>query len=185
MKNIPLPKFAAITLAISLSVLAQPTVQADETSDLRNQVRTLEAKINQLQTQLAKQSMDYDDPFAQMKNMEQKMGHMMSEDMIDFNVREDIQQTPNEYVITMNIPGMDKNNMKVEVKDRMLNVSGQRQSESKEVQPNQGYRHESSMGRFYRSIALPKDAMVEGIDTKYNDGVLTIKLQRTQSKISK
>jgi HSP20 family protein len=173
--------------------------QANETQDLKNQVQALQQRIDQLEKQLAAQPQqapvqqrpmihrprtidlfDDWDPFQSMRLMQHQMGQMMNDPIIDFNPRQDIKETPEAYVISMDLPGMDKDKINVEVKQGMLIVSGERKSETKEEKPNQAYMTARSFGRFYRSMALPEDAKADAIDAKYENGVLTVKVARTK-----
>jgi HSP20 family protein len=92
--------------------------------------------------------------------------------------RADIKQTPNQYILTMDLPGMDKNNINVEVKNGMLIVSGDRDTQN-EVKDNQFYRQERSSGHFARALRLPDDAKPDDLKADYKNGVLEIKVGRT------
>jgi HSP20 family protein len=117
-----------------------------------------------------------------MRAMEQQMNRLMKDNMIDFNPREDVKQTTDHYIINMDLPGMEKDKINVEVKSGALIVSGERSSEVKEDKPHQYYRQERSFGHFYRSIPLPGDALSDNIDAQYQNGVLTVKIARNKSK---
>jgi HSP20 family protein len=115
-----------------------------------------------------------------MQMMERQMSEMMRENTIDFDPHEDVKQTPDAYIISMDIPGMEKDKINVEVKSGMLIVSGERTGEVKE-EKNKFYRQERSFGHFYRAIALPEDAKADTIDAQYNNGVLVVKVQREKT----
>ncbi len=181
-------------LTAGMVVLIHATARANETQDLKNQVQALQQKVDQLEKQLANRSSSqvnaqlpnagsfYDqwDPFAQMQMMEHQMGHMMKENAVDFNPREDIKQMPHAYIVSMDIPGMQKDKINLEVKNGVLVVSGQRESEVKEQRPNQYYRQERYFGNFLRTVPLPDDAKTDNINAQYKDGVLTITVPRTK-----
>ncbi|MBF0490725.1 MAG: Hsp20/alpha crystallin family protein [Candidatus Omnitrophica bacterium] len=195
-----LSKIVLTKIIITSSLLLMPSgAHADDTAELKNQVATLSQKVADLEKQLASQNnqgnvyhprpvtvqyvnaMDPLDPLAQIEMMHRQMGQMMKDQMIDFNPQQDIQQTPDAYIVTMDIPGMDKSKINVEVKNGLLSVSGDRSSEVKEDKPNQMYRQERSFGHFYRELALPEDAKSDTIDAQYNNGVLTVKVPRAKS----
>lgn len=191
-----LPKIF-LSFALILGLLGgTKTTYADETADLKNQIKALQQKVDELEKkQLSNQPQAnaqvsspeprfaYDpwDPLVQMQVMERRMGQMLKDNMVDFNPREDIKQTPDAYIISLDIPGMDKDNINVEVKKGMLIVSGDRTSEVKEDQPNKVYRQERSFGHFYRALDLPEDVKADAIDAQYSNGVLTIKVPRTKN----
>ena len=95
-----------------------------------------------------------------------------------FNPRMDMKQTDKEYVITMDIPGMDKDKINIEIKQDMLVISGERQSESQDNKNNQYYRQERSFGSFMQAIPLPEDARRDQIIAKYENGVLMVTVAR-------
>jgi HSP20 family protein len=199
MKRIDLSKI--MLASVAAACLLVPSGYADEKNDLKEQVKALQQKVNDLEKQLAAQPSQgniqvgqtqadpssarryhhyYFDPFAQMEMMERQMAQMMNDTMVDFNPREDIKETPDAYIVSMDIPGMDKDKINVEVKNNMLIVSGERNSETKEEQPNQFYRQQRAFGHFYRSMPLPQDAKADNIDAQYKDGVLTVKVPRAK-----
>jgi HSP20 family molecular chaperone IbpA len=185
--------FFSFVLTFTVVGLSHPSY-ADETSDLKNQIKALQQKVDDLEKQLSNQTTPTQrptvrgpvnaytfDPFAQMEAMEQQMNQMMKDNMVDFNPREDVKQTPDAYLISMDLPGMDKQKINVEIKNGMLIVSGDRTSEVKEDKPNKFYRQERSFGHFSRVIALPEDAKADSIDAQYNNGVLTVKVARNKN----
>lgn len=121
--------------------------------------------------------MDAWDPFAGFDQMEKNMSSMM-EDMEPINPQVDIKEENNMYIITTDIPGMDKNNIDVSIKGGLLVISGERTSERKEGEPGKYSRQERSFGHFTRSFTLPHDADAASIDASYDKGVLTLKLKR-------
>lgn len=91
--------------------------------------------------------------------------------------RADIRETEKEYVIDLSLPGMRKEDMKVEIKDDVLTVSGEKKSE-KEEKGKAWLRRESSYGSFLRSFTLPEGLHSENIKASYKDGVLTLSMQK-------
>ncbi|MBI3601296.1 MAG: Hsp20/alpha crystallin family protein [Candidatus Omnitrophica bacterium] len=163
---------------VGIILLTHASSIANETQDLKNQVKTLQQKVDELEKQNVYNQWD---PWAQMRMMENQMGQLMKENVINFYPREDMKQTPNEYIVSMDIPGMQKDDINVEVKGGMLIVSGDRSSKVKEQKPNQFFRQERSFGYFLRTIALPDDARTDHIDARYDNGVLTVKIPRAKA----
>ncbi len=96
-----------------------------------------------------------------------------------FDLDTDVKATKDSYIIKMDIPGMDKQNINVETKGHMLVVSGQR-NELDENKGNHFFKRERRFGYFARSIPLPDDADLNSIKADYKKGVLTIKVARKQ-----
>jgi HSP20 family protein len=97
--------------------------------------------------------------------------------------RTDIQETEREIFINSELPGMKKEDVKVEVKDNVLTVSGERKSPGDE---GHTYRSiERFYGKFERSFVLPDDIATDTIKTNFKDGILTIALQKTAKAVPK
>lgn len=172
---------------------------ADETPQLKQQVEQLQAQVSQLQKQLAEQNkqnppdfyspVDDLDPFREMERMQRQMSRMMQNTMMPninvFQTKMDIKQTDTQYVVTMDLPGMQKEHINVEVKNKMLVVSGDRNSEVEETKGNQFFRKERSFGHFLQSVPLPDDAKSDLIDAQYENGVLKVIIPREKKDIKK
>lgn len=162
---------------------------ADDTAQLKEQIQALQDRVNQLETQLGdNQQITWEDPFAQMMLMRQQMDRNMRQAFAGsgvFNPKMDMKQEGDNYIITMDIPGMDKDKINVETKQGMLIISGERQSETKDNKNNKYYRQERSFGSFMQAIPLPDDAKTDQIDAKYNNGVLTVTVARMKKEEKK
>jgi len=95
-------------------------------------------------------------------------------------MKTDIRQTENEYVIEAELPGFDKKDIKLELKNNYLTVSANKEEESENT--DNGYlRRERRVGQVCRSF------YVEGIDqtdisAKYDKGILEITLPKKQKE---
>jgi HSP20 family protein len=81
----------------------------------------------------------------------------------------------NRLVTKVDLPGMKKEDVKVEVTDGHLTISGERKSESEEKK-ERFYRSERQYGSFYRSVPLPEGAKLEDVKATFSDGVLEVSL---------
>ena len=88
------------------------------------------------------------------------------------DVKCDIYEENDEYHIEMDIPGYDKKDINIEVKDGYLTVSASKEQEEKDEKKNY-IRRERVYGSFSRSFALG-DVDIENIDAKFDKGLLTI-----------
>ncbi len=94
-----------------------------------------------------------------------------------FLPRVDIREREDGIVLSAEIPGVDKDAVKVEVKDRMLTLSGEKRHELEENQ--QGlYRSERSYGAFKRTFALPETVDADKISARFENGVLWLTLPK-------
>lgn len=89
--------------------------------------------------------------------------------------RIEVTQKGNEYVVSADLPGLTKEDIKVEAADGMLTLRGERKSETEKSE--KGYHHsERTYGQFFRSIPLPEGAEIEKIAATFKNGVLTVKV---------
>jgi HSP20 family protein len=92
----------------------------------------------------------------------------------------DIEEDDGSYVASFDMPGMDKDNIHIEVNGNELLISGERMEEKKEDKKN---RHVSERyyGRIQRSLTLPQSVNAESIEAQYKDGVLKLVLPKSES----
>jgi HSP20 family protein len=76
-------------------------------------------------------------------------------------------------VVRADLPGMEKDNVKVEIEENKLMISGERKEELKE-ETDELYRSERSYGRFYRAFPLPEGIKPEQINATFKNGVLEV-----------
>ena len=88
-----------------------------------------------------------------------------------------IAATDKEYTVTVEVPGVDRNEVTLELADNRLIIKGEKKSE-KEDKGKQYYRVERSYGSFRRTLSLPEDADRDAIDASFKDGILTITMPR-------
>lgn len=87
--------------------------------------------------------------------------------------RIDVFEKDQRLVTRIDLPGMKKEDVKVEVTDGQLAISGERK-QAKEEKREKVYRSEREYGSFYRAIPLPEGARVEDVKALFTDGVLEV-----------
>ena len=96
-----------------------------------------------------------------------------------FGHRRSIFVREGELVVRADLPGLTKDDVKVEVTDDAIQISGERKSEHEEK--GEGYyRSERSYGSFYRSIPLPEGVNADSANATFRNGVLEISMQAPQ-----
>lgn len=92
----------------------------------------------------------------------------------------DIASTDKEYRITVEVPGVDEKNIRLEATDDMLTIRGEKKQERKEEKQDV-YSTECAYGAFKRTLSLPEDAHPDKIGASFRNGVLTIALPRRKT----
>jgi HSP20 family protein len=85
----------------------------------------------------------------------------------------------NEYQVALAVPGMEKDDFKIDVDGNMLTISSEKE-ESKEEKEKKFTRKEYNYSSFSRSFTLPEEINKEKIEAKYEDGVLKLVLPRKE-----
>lgn len=101
-----------------------------------------------------------------------------------FVPRIDVSETDNEFIIDVLLPGMNKEDISVNIENGMLNISGERTVKN-EDDGRKFHRIETEYGSFSRSLQLPDNVNEESIDATYKDGVLNITIDKSEDKVKK
>jgi HSP20 family protein len=95
--------------------------------------------------------------------------------------RVDIVEEKDTYKITADMPGLDKKDIAVEIKNGVLSLSGEKKEEKTEKDKNRYYHYERRFGSFRREFALPDHVDAEHVEAKYANGVLELTLRKTEA----
>jgi HSP20 family protein len=99
----------------------------------------------------------------------------------DWTPASDIYETDSGYLIAMDLPGIDREALEIDVDENRLVVKGTR-----EVAESRQHRTERPRGRFLRTFSVPASVDQANIGAEYKDGVLQIRLpKRTEQKPKK
>lgn len=101
----------------------------------------------------------------------------------------DISGDDKQYIITVELPGVDENDLRVELEGGSLRLVGEKKCGHKEKNSGEVgekgrsyYRIERSYGSFERILALPEDVDTAGIQAAHTNGVLTVTLPRKEAE---
>ncbi|OAY57796.1 17.3 kDa class I heat shock protein [Manihot esculenta] len=98
------------------------------------------------------------------------------------NTRIDWKETPEAHIFKADLPGLKKEEVKVEVEDdRVLQISGERNVE-KEEKNDTWHRVERSSGKFLRRFRLPENAKMDQVKASMENGVLTVTVPKEEVK---
>lgn len=96
-----------------------------------------------------------------------------------WNPRVDIYDDNDNIVVKAEVPGVDKKDLFVDLKGRVLTLKGER-SHDNEVKEDKYFRRETSFGQFERSFTLPTDVDPESVKAEYKDGVLKVNIPKPE-----
>lgn len=91
----------------------------------------------------------------------------------------DIAEDDKEYLIKVELPEVQKDDVKVTTEGGTLTISGERKSESEE-KGRKFHRMERYYGRFERSFSIPDDAEPDNVKAEFKDGVLRVHLAKSE-----
>jgi HSP20 family protein len=94
---------------------------------------------------------------------------------VAWSPRIDVFERDNRLVTRVDLPGMKKDDVSVEVADGHLALFGERKRETEETKDNV-YRSEREYGSFYRSVPLPDGVTLEDVKATFADGVLEVSI---------
>ena len=96
----------------------------------------------------------------------------------------DVKETDNSFVLTADIPGLTKKDIKVNVANGKLSISGERTYETDQENDNYHYR-ERRFGTFDRSFKLPDTVDEEKISASFKNGILNVALPKNANILPK
>jgi HSP20 family protein len=95
--------------------------------------------------------------------------------------RADLSETDDAFVIALDLPGIDRDDLDITVEDGTLKISGER-SMREEHERGQFHRIERTYGRFYRSFSFGPNVDADKIDATFDDGVLTVRAGKAEER---
>lgn len=93
----------------------------------------------------------------------------------------DLAENDKEITATAEMPGLEKQDIKINVTEDRLEIAAETKKEEKKEEKGYIYRERQS-GSYYRAISLPSPVDPEGSKATYNNGVLEIKMPKTEIK---
>ena len=128
------------------------------------------------------------DPFALLRQMTSELdrvfddwpsfgwpssGRIVGPESAAWSPKIDVFERDNRLVTRVDLPGLKKEDVMVEVRDGHLTLSGERKRETEEKKDN-FYRSEREYGSFYRAVPLPEGVRLEDVKATFSDGVLEV-----------
>ncbi|AYJ81100.1 heat-shock protein Hsp20 [Aliarcobacter cryaerophilus ATCC 43158] len=126
------------------------------------------------------------DPFKQLKEIEKSLYTQVgnSEGVTAFVPTVNTREGEFAYHVDVDLPGVKKEDIKVDLNKGILTISGERKTKE-EIKQEDYYKIETYFGKFSRSFTLPDNVDIENIEAKSDNGVLEIVIPKLKDDVSK
>ena len=126
------------------------------------------------------------DPFKQLKEIEKNLYTRVgnNEGVTAFVPTVNTREGEFAYHVDVDLPGVKKEDIKVDLNKGILTISGERKTKE-EVKQEDYYKIETYFGKFSRSFTLPDNVDIENIEAKSDNGVLEIVIPKLKDDVSK
>lgn len=127
------------------------------------------------------------DPFEEINRMQERLSQLVGELLPSGEIKDldalspmmDVQEKDKEIVVKADMPGVDKKDVEIDIKNNMLYINANTHREKEEEK--EGYvMRERAFSRFARTLSLPANVVAEGAKAKMEDGVLTINIPKAE-----
>lgn len=120
--------------------------------------------------------------FERMQSDFEEMARTWSEEpeVVSSSVRVDLEDKDDEFVLTAELPGFEKDDIDVRVTDRTLRLEAEHAEETEEEEEGEYVKRERHRASVARSISLPERVDADEISATFNDGVLTVRLPKSE-----
>lgn len=126
------------------------------------------------------------DPFRDITTLRDEMNRLFNRTVGDgvssgsaWTPAVDIFDTDQAIVLRAELPGLDPDDIEIEVDDNVLSLKGERRFEET-VQEGRYYRLERAYGRFQRSVTLPQGVKADEISATFDKGVLSVRVPKAE-----
>ena len=117
----------------------------------------------------------FNDSFGRSRDLDDEVS------LYDWRPPVDIYETDDGIVLKVELPGVNKDDVSVEVKDNVLTLKGERLLDPK-IKDDHYYRKERSFGKFNRSFSLQEPIKPDLIKAGFKDGILTVEVPRPEEE---
>lgn len=126
------------------------------------------------------------DPFKQLKEIEKNLYTQVGTKAVTPSLFPTVNTREGEfaYHVDVDLPGVKKEDIKVDLNKGVLTISGERKTKE-EVKQEDYYKIETYFGKFSRSFTLPDNVDIENIEAKSDNGVLEIVIPKLKDDVSK
>ena len=129
------------------------------------------------------------DPFGEMASLRQAMDRLFEDSLVSMPsmrgggaglVPLDVKETDDAVVVKASLPGVKPDDIDVSVHGNTLTLSGEVQGDDEGGEQGRYHHRERWYGRFSRQVTLPSDVDTTACDASFEDGVLTVRLPKSE-----
>ncbi|HIW36709.1 MAG TPA: Hsp20/alpha crystallin family protein [Candidatus Treponema faecavium] len=90
----------------------------------------------------------------------------------------DVRETKDAYILDMDLPGVSEKDVAINLKDKVLSISSQKEEKTEEKKDGEWLIRERRSASFARHFTLPDDIDAENVSAEFQNGVLTVNIPR-------
>lgn len=121
----------------------------------------------------------FERPFSILREFERTLSEMEEGKVKIWSPYIDMVEYEDRYEVIVELPGVEKENIRVSIRDNSLIISGEKK-EHYEKKDNMNFHYQSiSYGKFQAEVSVPSDAEIEKISANYKNGVLKLTLPKS------
>jgi HSP20 family protein len=126
------------------------------------------------------------DPLRDLLALHEQLGHLVGTDAPGWTPPVDLYETPSEYVLTAELPGLARDQIEIHAEDRRVVIRGARAAApGRDISCEQFHRVERGHGRFSRAFTLPDSIAVDAISADLKDGILTVTIPKAADRATR
>lgn len=126
------------------------------------------------------------DPLRDILALHEQLGQLVGTDAPGWTPPVDLYETPNEFVLTAELPGLSREQIEIHAEDARITIRGARPAgPGRDIPCEQFHRVERGHGRFSRAFALPEPVDVEGVRADLKEGVLTVTIPKAADRAAR
>jgi HSP20 family protein len=127
------------------------------------------------------------DPLRDLLALHEQLGQLVGTDAPGWTPPVDLYETPSEYVLTAELPGLSRDQIDIHAEDNRIVIRGARSTTAhgRDISCEQYHRVERGHGRFSRTFALPEPIDVNAVAAELKDGILTVTMPKSSDRASR
>jgi HSP20 family protein len=123
------------------------------------------------------------DPLRDLLALHEQLGHLVGTDAPGWTPPVDLYETPSEYVLTAELPGLKREEIDIHAEDSRIVIRGARAAApGHDIPCEQYHRVERGHGRFSRAFSLPEPIDVNAVAADLKDGILTVVIPKAADR---